>query len=176
MSALEPVVQPPLANRERAADLPFQLRLHELAVLEEALPCARAGVFDPLAFAGEAALERAAHLVDESGPREVDLDRDVEPRLGHLLQVVARRFEVVGDREHARQQRLLALLERRERAREQQIEAGQRGMRIERRVLLVEADLLEVRPLGHDRRAQEPRSHCERSLNPSGESFGSWAS
>ena len=101
-------------------------------------------MLDALGFAGECAQQLAHQAVHERGPAGVHLRRDVAVDRGHGRQVGAGRVQVVRNRHEPREDRLLALLERGERPRHEQEQAGERGLRVHRGVVRVPLDLLEV--------------------------------
>ena len=141
--AREPLVHRQLADPELRVRSRGDGPIQELLVAEEPEARARAGVLDPLRLAREAAQQRAHHLVHERRGREVDFGCDLHELPGHPVEVGPRRVQVLGDRHQARQDRLLALLERREGPRQQQEHALEGGLGVADRVPPVLLELLE---------------------------------
>jgi hypothetical protein len=142
--ALELVVHPALADREGPAHAAAQVAVDELLVLDEADARARRRVLDAFGLAREVPDQLARQAVHERRAAGVHLGGDVAVDRRHLGEVGARGREVLGDRHEPRENRLLALLERRERARHEQEQAAERRLGIHRRVVRVTLDLLEV--------------------------------
>jgi hypothetical protein len=166
--AFELVVEPALANGERAGRPGLELLLHPVVEFEEAGARAIARMFQPLGLAGELAQQQADHVIHERGSFRSHLQRCGQHHRRDREQVGLDRFQVLGHGHQPRDGRFLALVERREAAREQQVHRVERALQVERRVLLRDLDLLEVGAQGGNARSQQREVHArlEREFLP----------
>ena len=107
----------------RTADAFGQFALEKVLVAAEAHAGAAHGMFDTLRLGGKVPLEDACHIINVGRSGEVRLAREIGEHLRHLVQALPRALQVVRNGEEPRQQQLLAFVERREWALEQQEDA-----------------------------------------------------
>ena len=155
MLAPQQLVHGRLADRMRAPGAPRQLALEEVLVTTEAHPGSPCGVLDPFGLCRELALEHSRDVVHVGRAGQIRFSSQLDEQRRNLVQAPPRTFQIIGDREQPRQQQLLALVERRERALEQQEDALHGGLGESHGIARERRQGLEVEPHRVDARAQQ---------------------